>query len=263
MWKVAKYKIYNIFENKRFLILMLIYIILFNYRILTCGVFTPEEYIPYAHFTYALLINNFHDILMGIGLVLTIYLGCNIVSDDVKTGRINIMLPSFPDRWKYLVGNYLGMIVILACIMLISIINYLILAVAIKIDISYSDLIIHTIKIFMNMITVLLVSSFITLLSNKKVGLLVAFLDLVIYNIYDIAIIPVINKSVNVTTGTRRILATIFPMTDIYPASIMAYEDVSYSIITPLLFGDMLLYQIFFIIVLTLVSVKVFKHKEF
>lgn len=262
MWKVAKYKIYGILQNKVFIYITILLIVMFNYKILKCGILLPiDEYFTVLT-KYELLIGNYINMMNGIVFIVSIFLGVTIIDDDIESGKINIMLISFKKRWKYLVGNFIGIIIITFSVIIIITVNYLVYASIFKIGISFSDLINCNIKTILNMAVVTLVASLIALVFNKKLSIFITTIGLFIFNIYTYNIIPVIEKQVYIKMHTRRLLAMLFPITHVYPESIYSCEFQSSCIVNPYIFDSIKNYQIIYIVVITLALVWCFDRKE-
>ena len=262
MWKVSKYKIYSIFQDKIFVGILVSFFIILNYTILKSGVIYPAcDALPEME-RFALLINNYDNQLMGVGLILAIYMGSNMLDDDIKSGRLGIMLISISKRTKYMFGSIVGGIASEILILMLCSINYFLISWSLKIQTNYLDLFRCSVEILINMTVVFIVSSLFSIIMSKRASLLSSFLLLIYYNIYTFKSVPMVNKNVIFKPLVRKIMICFFPMTNVYPHSVYTYYDLSEYIVEPFICGNTILYQLIFIFLVFLLVQQLFDNKE-
>ncbi|KYH34426.1 hypothetical protein CLTEP_16590 [Clostridium tepidiprofundi DSM 19306] len=263
MWKVSKYKILTLLEDKLFKFILISFFIVLNYNVfISSGVLSAGSREFNQLLKYTLLINNFTIISTLYGQLVGIYIGTGLIGDDIPSGKLYIMITSFPKRWKYLLGNFLGLLLILLFFLLLILFNYFVCTTILDIVINYSDLVQCFLYIFMNMMVVMIVTAVSSIFILGKVSLIVGLIEMAIFNIYTFQKIPFFGYQLNLNINVRRILACIAPITNVSAPSIYNDGSLERYMVTPILINNMFIYQLIFIFLILILGIISFEYKE-
>lgn len=262
MWKVAKYKIYSLLQSKGFRIILLIVLVIFNSRLLKCGAMEPlNEYFTEKE-RYRLLMGNYLNIMQTLGTIMSIFIGVSIIDNDIKSGKMSIMIIFFKKRWKYMLGNIIGIVMVTCIYICIVTVNLLIYFKMLNVTIYCSSIIEVSIGILANMVIVILVSALISFICGKKFSVLANILGMVLFYMYTYQYIPVVEKMVYIKMVWRRVLAMFFPIVHVYDKFVYSYEFESPSIIKPYIFNSLSVYQLVYIAFIIIMLAWCFEKKE-
>lgn len=263
MGEVVKYKILTLIEDRIFKYMILIFFIILNYEVfLNSGMLSDGSEKFNEILKYTLLINNYTITSTIFGLLIGIYVGSGFIGNDIMSGKIYIMILSFPKRWKYLLGVICGLAVVITGFVFLILLNYFVSTVVLNVSVNIYDLIQCFTYILVNMIVVMIVTAVASIFFSGKASLIVGIAQMAIFNIYTFEKIPFIDYSINISIKTRRILACIAPISNVSPPSIYNDGSLSRYIVTPILVNNMLLYQMIFIFFILIIGVIGFKYKE-
>lgn len=264
MFKIIKYKFISTLEDKKFRFLFLAYIIYINYTMLVnSGLLTTGSGDFNVDFKYALIINNFKIASLLLGIVLPIYLGYSVIGKDIESRHMDIILVSVKDRKEYIILTILGNIVVLILIQFVMLLNLLAIILALDLKLIWGEILSLNINSLLNMLVILSISTFFTIVFKGVIGVISGFVSLIIFNIHTYLVIPFVNLSANLNLSGRRILMNIVPIYDI-PVEFVV--DMGYQIISqipePYFIKNIIAYQIVFIIFMGILSVIAFNKKD-
>lgn len=263
MLKVAKYKILTLIDDKLFKFIVVAFFIILNYEVfLNSGMLSDGSENFNQLLKYTLLINNFTITTTVFGLLIAIYVGSGLIGNDISSGKLYIMLTSFPKRWKYLLGNLLGLTIIIVALILLILFNYFVATTVLNVIINVPDLIECFIFMLINMLVIMSATAVTSIFLPGKTSLIVGIIELSIFNIYTFQSIPFLNYGLNININIRRILACFAPITNVSPPSIYSDGNLSRYIVEPIIIGNMVEYQVLFITVILILGIVTFKHKE-
>lgn len=264
MWKVAKYKILDITENRMIEVLVVLFFIILNVSIFSSRqdlTYGAREFNQAAK--YLLLMDKVTSLSTILGLIISIFIGASFIGDDINSSKLHIMIVSFPKRWMYFFGCFLGVFIVMITLIVLTIINYCVVAIVLKIKINYGDLLYCFSQIFLDYMIIIVTTSVASIFLNETGGIIVGFIQLIIYNVYTFGIVPFINIGINLNMTPRKILACFAPLNSMSFSSI--YGDGSIAretFFTPYIIDNMNIYQIAFIIVVLLIGGVLFKKKQ-
>jgi ABC-type transport system involved in multi-copper enzyme maturation permease subunit len=263
MWKVAKYKILTLLDDKLFKVLVIAFFIILNYNVfLKSGILSDGSRDFNKILKYTLLINNFTIISTMFGQLVGMYIGSGLIGNDIYSGKLYIMLPSFPKRWKYLLGNLFGLIIIVTSFVLLILFNYFVSTTVLDVTVNYSDLLLCFTYIFTNIIVIMTVTAVSSIFIQGKASLVIGLIEMAIFEIYTYQKIPFLDYALNMNISTRRVLACLAPITNVTAPSIYSDGTLDRYMVTPLMINNMFIYQIVFIVLILIIGVISFKHKE-
>lgn len=262
MWRIIKYKIRTLFENRFFIFIILAYFVILNYFVLqNSGILSIGSGEYNSDIKYMLMINNFILISLLLGLLLSSYIGNGLIGKDIESGQLYVLLYSFQKREKYILGNWLGLVIVLLSVLLFTLFNYLVIALCLDIKIVINDLLTCFKDIFLNMLVVLTVTSVSSIYIKGKSSIMFGLFALLIFTIYTTGRIPIIDLTISMGNAARNILAMLFPIRMTYVPSINDVEIVSKAIVDPLGI-HMSTYQVLYLISILFLGKKLFDIKE-
>lgn len=263
MWKVAKYKILTLLDDKLFKIIVISFFIILNYNVfLKSGILSDGSQDFNKILKYTLLINNFTITATVFGQLIAIYIGSGLIGNDISSGKLYIMITSFPKRWKYLLGDFLGLLIIVVLFVVLILFNYFVCTTVLDVSVNYTDLVQCFTYIFLNMLVIMTVTAVSSIFILGKTSLVIGIIEMGIYNIYTYQTIPFLNYPIIMDIDKRQLLACFAPMTNVASPSIYSDGTLARYMVKPLLVGNMVAYQIIFIFFIILIGIISFKHKE-
>lgn len=261
--KIVKYKIMSLLSDKIFLAMTIVFFLILNYEVLIySGILSAGSRDFNGILKYMLLINNFITSSTLFGLLVAIYIGTGLIGKDVSSGQIYVMLLSYSKRWKYLIGNWIGLIIITILLIGFIILNYFAISLVLGIKTVYSDLFICFRGIFLDMVTIMTVTAVSSIFLNGISSSIVGIVGLTIFNIYSAFRIPFVNLPVVIGDVTRKLMVTFIPLLKIYAPSITDKGIINRYNIEPYIISNISLYQVVYITFLLILGSIFFKHKE-
>ncbi len=263
MLKLFKYKMMNIFSDKFFLLLLGVYFLILNYTIfINSGILYIGSSSYNAVLKYTLLINNFTLTSSIFGLILSVYIGSGLIGKDISSGQIYVMLSTYPKKWKYLIGNWFGLIGSLLIVIILMLINYFAITLALDVKIVFSDLLFTFRDIFLNMAVILTITSVASIVLKGFKSFIVGLAGIVLFNLYSAQILPIINTQIMLSDTTRRLFANICPIAFSCAPSINNLGELTQYMVSPLLISNLTAYQIIYIGVILLLGIFMFNNIE-
>jgi ABC-type transport system involved in multi-copper enzyme maturation permease subunit len=211
---------------------------------------------------YTLLINNFTIVSTIFGQLIAIYIGCGLIGNDIISGKLYIMITSFPKRWKYLLGNFIGLFLVVVTFVLLILLNYFVATFALDIYVNISDLVYCFASILLNMFVIMTLTAVSSIFIHGKTSLVVGLIGMVLFNIYTYQYIPFVNTPVLFDMKIRRALACLVPVSNVAAPSIYSDGSLDKYIVKPFLINNMYIYQVVFVIIVLIFGIAAFKHKE-
>ncbi|WP_288479704.1 hypothetical protein [uncultured Clostridium sp.] len=176
---------------------------------------------------------------------------------------MDIILVSVKNRKEYIIFTILGNIVVLILIQFVMLLNLLAIILALDLKLIWGEILSLNINSLLNMLVILSISTFFTIVFKGVIGVISGFVSLIIFNIHTYLVIPFVNLSANLNLSGRRILMNIVPIYDIPVESVV---DMGYQIISqipePYFIKNIIAYQIVFIIFMGILSVIAFNKKD-
>lgn len=263
MWKVAKYKILTLLEDNIFKVIIVLFFIILNYNVfIKSGILSDGNSDFNKILKYTLLINNFNIISTVFGLIVSVYIGSGLIGNDIASGKLYIMLTSFPRRWKYLMGNLLGLLITVTTFVVFILFNYFVCTVVLEVAVNVSDLAQCFLHIFLNMLVIMTVTAISSIFILGRTNIIIGLAELGIFNIYTYQKIPFVDYPLILKIHTRQILACLAPITNVAAPSINSDGTLTRYTVAPLLFGNMVVYQMVFLMFVAFIGILAFKYKE-
>lgn len=263
MGKIIKYKLYVILGNKPFVVGFISYFVILNYFVLVnSGLLAlGDESYNYA-LKYALLINNFIYVSSIFGILISVYIGTGLIGKDIPNKQIYLILSSVPKRWKYLVSNWLALMIVLAGIVVFMIINYFAVAIPLQIAPSMVDFLRVFSSMYLNFAVVMTATAMGSVVINGYGSAIIGLIQLVVFEIHTTLQVPLVNIYIEMSQTCRQFLVNIAPIRQTYDYSITSQGTINRYVTEPLLISNFGLYQIIFIFLLVIVGVVLFEKKE-
>lgn len=266
MIKVINAKLAEIFSNRLFLAVILFLVFLLNYEILVnSGLLQPRLDAQGLNETlrYTLLINNFDIIFQTWGLLIPIFLGCQILANDKASGQIYVTLTGNPRRARYLFANWLSLVIVILIIFGIVVLNYWVLAYTLKIKTVLPDFYAVTGTILVNMIVLLTVTSAAASIGSMISGIIGGLAALTIFNLSAYQAIPfIVGSYYDLSTPVRRLLATLAPIRVVYSPLLARATALSRYVVHPFFPGGAWLWQITYIGIVGSLALIVFSKRD-
>lgn len=264
MLKIIKYKILNIVEDNFFKILIVFFFLILNYNVfMKSGILSVGSREFNKSLKYALLVNNFLIFSNSFGLFISLYIGNGLIGKDISSGKLYITLVSCPSRTKYLIGNFVSLIIVIITFLVFIFCNYLICATLFDIEIMYHETLNCFLQLFVNMIVIMTITSIASLFMYGKTSLVAGIVALTLFEIYTFKCLPFLQYVFKLKLPIRRILACLCPMRNV---SIITQYDlreiVQDTMIHPYIINNMTLYQLVYILVIATVGILYFRRKE-
>lgn len=263
MNKVIKYKFNYLLSNKLITILTIILIIALNFNaIINSGVMFSGGADFNSTVKYALILNNYITVSSLHGLIFSIFLGSSIIGPDIQTGKMYVLLTSFPSRVKYYLGTFFAVLVYLLSIHYILLLNTFVLFLIFDIQFIPSDIYVCFKHIILNSIVVLTVTGFFSVFMKGFQSAVLGFIAYAYYNIYTFNEIPFINNSfIFDVTQYKNILCNLFPIIHVLAPSYTSDEAFVLYQIHPVI-SDVNIYQIIYAVLILSISCVFIKRKD-
>lgn len=265
MNKVLKYKILHTLEDKKFIVLVLAYILMFNYEIIiSSGVLTLGDEAFNALMKHDLLMNNFIIISLSFGLFVSIYLGMSIIGKDIEINQMYILLTNIHSRKQYIFISWFSMVIIMIGIHIIININLLCVELALGIKLNFAELLLANKEIILNILVLLSITAFFVIALEGYIGGIGGIFALIIYNIHTYENIPLFNIQVmNLPEPVKRIMFNLVPLKAVQlPSTIENGNAYLLDIPLPYIINNIELYQVVFVIIAVLLMIYVFEKKD-
>lgn len=264
MIKVLKYKIINALEDKKLLIGTILYIIIFNYQIILKSGILARGNGNFNHdLKYSLMMNNFVGVAITFGLIISIYLGVSIIGKDMENKQMYILLTNVNSRKIYFFANLLGCAILILGLQFILTMNLFILAKVIDIVVPLGEILYVNMQIFMNMMILMTITAMFSIVLEGYKGALVGLIVIILFNIHTYLIIPLVNINISLNTTWRRVLMNIAPIRDVrLPSIIASGYAVDLKLPPPYMINNFLTYQVFFLILMIILSLLIFHRKD-
>jgi hypothetical protein len=266
MIRVINAKLTEVFGNRLFLAVILCLVLLLNFEILVnSGLLQPRLDAQGLNETlrYTLLINNFDIIFQTWGLLIPIFLGCQILANEKASGQIYVTLTGNPRRTRYLFANWVSLVIVTLIIFGIVVLNYWVLAYTLKIKTVFPDFAAVMGTILVNMIVLLTVTSAAASIGSMISGIIGGLAALTIFNLSAYQMIPfVVGSYYNFSTPIRRLLATLAPIRVVYSPCLARASALSQYIVHPFFPGGAWLWQLTYIGVVVSLALVVFNKRD-
>lgn len=263
MRKVVKYKILTLLEDRLFKVIVIAFFIILNYNIfLKSGILADGSQDFNKLLKYTLLINNFNIVSIIFGQLIAVYIGSGLIGNDISSGKLYIMITSFPKRWKYLLGNFIGLLTVVVAFVLLILFNYSVATIALDIYVNFNDLIYCIASILLNMLVIMMLTAVSSIFILGKTSLVTGLIGMGLFNVYTYQYIPFINTPILLEMKIRRALACLAPISDVAAPSIYNDGSLDKYLVKPFLLDNMFIYQIVFIIMILMIGMISFKYKE-
>lgn len=267
MYKIVKYRILTILEDRYFFALFTLVFIITNYSIIS----PPFGMLGSSArnlLSYAVLTNKFILHSLPYMIILSIYIGSGMIGKDIKSNQIYLFLSAFPNRVKYLTANWLGSLLILLAVAVSLIFDHLILSAALGITVNISDMLFVHGMILTSSVVLLSITAVFSIFIKGNASAVLGLLGLVNYNIYAFRKIILIGKEIELSDTVRRILFSITPIGNPFIPSLLGKilgADIYYTVdhnVLPFIVNNVMLYQLIYCAVVLLFGILIFKNKE-
>lgn len=263
MLKIIKYRLLSLMEDKIFVTFMVLFFMVLNYNVLVkSGLLSVGSGSFNEELKYALLINTFTIFTSLYGLIITIYMAHDIISRDIKSGQIYITLLSFSNRGLVILGQWLCLVGVVLCFLFLIIINFLSLSFALDITVNYYDVILAFKDIFLNMIVLITLTVVASIIFQNIFSFIVPLTGLVLFNVYTYSNIPFANQHISLSNTMKSFLATLIPIKDIAPPSLVGTKYTSFFYVETLLLENINTYQILYVLIVLILGIVVFSRKD-
>jgi ABC-type transport system involved in multi-copper enzyme maturation permease subunit len=263
MNKVMKYKLNYLLSNKFLAIFIPILFVVLNFEIIiNSGVLLSGGANFNSEIKYQLVLNNYIVVISFFGFLAAIFIGSSVLGPDIQTGNLYIILSIYPSRRKYYFGTFITCVIYLLAIQILLLINEMILIWIFDIQYLASDISFVFFQNLLNSIVALSLTSLASIYIKGHGSAFVGLLGYAFFSIYLFNIIPFINSNlVFDITQYKDILVHFFPIANICGLSYTeAWVSELYNAVP--LFGNMYLYQFFYIAILSCLSAILFSKKD-
>jgi ABC-type transport system involved in multi-copper enzyme maturation permease subunit len=263
MNKVMKYKLNYLLSNKFLAIFIPILFVVLNFEIIiNSGVLLSGGANFNSEIKYQLVLNNYIVVISFFGFLAAIFIGSSVLGPDIQTGNLYIILSIYPSRRKYYFGTFITCVIYLLAIQILLLINEMILIWIFDIQYLASDISFVFFQNLLNSIVALSLTSLASIYIKGHGSAFVGLLGYAFFSIYLFNIIPFINSNlVFDITQYKDILVNFFPIANIYGLSYTeTWVSELYNAVP--LFGNMWLYQFFYIAILSCLSAILFSKKD-
>lgn len=266
MIRAIRAKLLMTISENWFLVITIGFLAVLNYEVLlNSGLLQarPDSQSLNQMLRFTLLINNFDIICQTWGLLLPIYLGCRIMADDYKSGQIYIALAGNPRRIRYLLGNWLALVLVLMLIMGIIVANYWLIASVLKITTVSSDFFTVMGTITMNMFVLLTITSAVASAGTTVSGIVGGLAALTFFNLSAYKTIPFMaGSTLEISMPARRVLAMLAPIQVVYAPSLARVSVLTHYIVSPYFFDSLLYWQVVYIPLVLAIGITVFAKRD-
>ncbi len=263
MKQAVKYRIVALMDDKFFMFITLLLFIVLNYNMfIDSGVLSLGDASFNSDIKSTLLINNFIIVCSIYALLTSVYIGMGVFGKDIESGQIYIMLTSFPKRYKYYWGNWIGLVIAIFLVLLLLILNFIMAALVLGVRNNINSVFLVFRNVFINML-VLMTLTFVSSIHLKGYkSAFVGILGLAVFNLYAFLKIPFAEVVIPISTKLRRVLAAFVPVVNISVPSIHNKLSAVYNDVIPLGITNKFIYQLLYITLLLILGQYMFKKKE-
>lgn len=257
MWKVIKYKLMDIMENRMIQILIVLFFLVLNISVLFSSYDLNHGGMEFNKTAkYLILMNKFTDISNILGLFISILIGSCFICDDIENGKIHILSISFPKRSAYYVGSFIAIFISMLIFIIMIIINYFIVAIIFKVTINYRDLYYCFTAIFINNIVITLITAIFSVIFRSTTGIIIGVSGVAIYNIYSFHKIPILDLYIKLDYKLNKVLSYLVPINSMNQVSVYNTGIERCEILVHPW------YQVLYICMIVLIGAFIFKEKE-
>lgn len=245
----VKQKLISIFSDSFIVGIIIFGVLAINAMLVfQSGIFNPG-YLFYAKKleVYGLVEANISLVYQMVSMIIAIYSGYKILSEDFNSNQISIYLANKGTKNKYFLSIFIASLLAQFILLIIPLAHYIIYFFILKINIDFLSLSKLFLSVIMNT-TILALSSLIVTLKVKSFKSLLAGLGFLIwYELANFLSLPFVGFKLPFSKGLQTVLITIFPV--INPLNEMLIrEGISAKISYTNLFKlDNILYQLIFI----------------
>lgn len=263
MKQSIKYRIVALMDDKFFIFITVLLFTILNYNVfIDSGVLSLGDSSFNGDIKSTLLINNFIIVCSVYALLTSVYIGMGIFGKDIESGQIYIMLTSFPKRYKYYWGNWIGLVITIILVLILLILNFIMAALVLGVQSNINDIFIVFRDVFTNML-VLMTLTFVSSIHLKGYkSAIVGILGLAVFNLYAFLKIPFVEAFISISTNSRRFLASLIPIVNITSPSMYNKLSSTYHDVIPFIISNKFIYQFLYIAVMLVVGQYMFKRKE-
>ena len=251
------------FYDKKNLYIILVLFIYFNSIILTRRselLLGGSEYNTVIK--YAIIMNNTVNITFFFSLVYGIFLGLNLLSKNISTGQISIILAINPNRKKYIISEWCSVVLMIIIVISMISVNTTMILLSLKIQINLIEILSIMGQLIINSVLVMTVTLTFSMIFSEITSLCISLIYIVAFNIYAYGFIPFIELRVQLTNLIVKILSAFFPINFPIVNSLLSEGYVTPINIQKILSLDIWEYQILYIGIVLLIAIFLFDRKE-
>lgn len=263
MSKVIKYKIYYIISNRLILLFVMLLLLLTNFHaIFSSGILLSGGSSFNGNLKYELILNNYLLVSSLYSLFFSIYLGSNIIGPDIQTGNMQVILTSYPIKWKYYLGSFLAALFLLVTIHILIVFNIFIIFVVFDIPFLTLEVLNCFLGNLLNASVVLSATGIASIYMERHLSTIVGLFIYAFYSVYTYNVVPFVNTYfIFDVTKYRNLLCNLAPITNILPVSYTDPQIIEIYSIQPII-SNVYCYQFIYCLFAILLGAFCFQRKE-